>query len=149
MSLFSTDIVTSEIRVPLRVQFATELSEMIKKNRFKLLDAQKTHGIDSVLNCIHMYVCQLKMRPRYESMTVTGRDSWDLWQLDPMMGVEKTYCTYIKGNIFIVIHTGAAFAGRPRNVDEYGNITIVLDKNLRETTFRLTEYNTLWNGSIR
>ena len=146
MSIFSADIVTSEIHVPLRVQFATELSEMIKKNRFRLLDALKTHGIDSVLNCIHMYVCQLKMRPKYESMTVTGKDPW---LLDPSVGVEKTYCTYIKGNIFIVIHTGAAYGGRPRNVDEYGNITIVLDKNLRETTFRLTEYNTLWNGSIR
>ena len=142
MSLFSTDIVTSEIHVPLRVQFATELSEMIKKNRFRMLDAWKTHGIDSVLNCIHMYVCQLKMRPKYESMTVTGRDPWMIsaWPT----GVERTYCTYIKGNIFIVIHTGAAYAGRPRNIDEYGNITIVLDKNLRETTFRLTEYHALW-----
>lgn len=140
MSLFSTDIVTSEIHVPLRVQFATELSEMIKKNRFRLLDARKTHGIDSVMNCIHMYVCQLKMRPKYESMSVTGRDPWTF---DPMMGVERTYCTYIKGNIFIVIRTGAAYAGRPRNINEYGNITIVLDKNLRETTFRLTEYNAL------
>lgn len=142
MSLFSTDIVTSEIHVPLRVQFATELSEMIKKNRFRLLDAWKTHGVDSVLNCIHMYVCQLKMRPKYESMTVTGRDPWVIstWPT----GVERTYCTYIKGNIFIVIRTGDMYAGKPRNINEYGNITIVLDKNLRETTFRLTEYKSLW-----
>lgn len=138
MSIFDKDIVTSEIHVPLRVQFAYELSDMIKKNRFKMLAAWKTHGIDSVLNCIHMYVCRLKMRPKYISMTVTGRDPWGF---DPMMGVDRTYCTYIKGNIYIVIHTGAAYAGRPRNNDEYGNITIVLDKNLRETTFRLTEFD--------
>lgn len=138
MSIFDKDIVTSEIRVPLRVQFAYELSGMIKKNRFRLLDAWKTHGIDSVLNCIHMYVCQLKMRPKYESMTVTGRDPWTF---DHMMGVERTYCTYIKGNIFIVIRTGAAYAGKPRNINEYGDITIVLNKNLKETTFRLTEFD--------
>ncbi len=143
MSLFSTDIVTSEIHVPLRVQFATELSEMIKKNRFRLLDAWKTHGVDSVLNCIHMYVCQLKARPKYESMTITGKDPW-MWMISTRpTGVERTYCTYIKGNIYIVIRTGDAYAGRARNINEYGNITIVLDKNLRETTFRLTEYNAL------
>jgi len=142
MSIFDTDLVTSEIKVPLKNQFAYELSAMIKKNRFKLLDAKRTHGIDSVLNCIHMYVCQLKMRSKYEPMTITGRDPWVLF--DPMMGVDRTYCSYIKGNIYIVIRTGAAYAGRPRNPDEYGNITIVLDKNLRETTFRITEYNALW-----
>ncbi len=143
MGIFDTDLVTSEIHVPLRVRFACELSGMIKKNRFKLLDAWKTHGIDSVLNCIHMYVCQLKMRPKYESMSITGRDPWTFGAFALMMGVERTYCTYIKGNIYIVIRTGHEYAGRPKNPDEYGNITIVLDKNLRETTFRITEYQDL------
>ena len=139
MSLFDTDLVTSELHVPLREQFAAELSTMIKKNRFKLLDAKRTHGVDSVLNCIHMYVCQLKMRPKYESMTITGRDPWAI-PAGPT-GVERTYCTYINGNIFIVIRTGAEYAGRRRNRDEYGSITIVLDENLRETTYRTSAWN--------
>ena len=136
MSIFSTNLVESDLKVPLREQFAAELSTMIKKNHDLLVDAMRTHGLDSVLNCIEMYVTQLKFRPKYELMSITGRDPW----IDKLY-TERTYCTYIKGNIYIVIRTGHAWAGTLRNEDEFGNITIVLDKNLQETTYRTTKFD--------
>lgn len=141
MSIFDTDLVTSELHVPLREQFAAELSAMIKKNRFKLLDARRTHGLDSVLNCLEMYVGQLKLRPKYESMSITGRAD-GIYRY--RTGCARTYCTYIKGNIYISIYTGDAWAGRPCNKDEYGHITIVLDDSLRETTYRLIKFETVY-----
>lgn len=137
MSLFDKDLIKSDVYVPLRYQFAVELSTMIKKNYNKLRDAQRTHGVDSVMNCIHMYIDLLKRRTKYESMSVTGRPPWVYSEL----GVARTYCTYIKGDIYIVIHTGHSGPGVPMNAIEYGNITIILDKDLNEIGFRVTGLN--------
>lgn len=137
MSLFDKDLIKSDVYVPLRYQFAVELSTMIKKNHNKLLDAQKTHGIDSVMNCIHMYIGLLRRRNKYESMSVTGRCSWTYSELE----VARTYCTYIKGDIYIVIHTGQGGPGVSWNEIECGDITIILDKDLNEIRFRVTDLN--------
>lgn len=137
MSLFDKDLIKSDVCVPLRYQFAMELSAMIKKNHNKLLNAQKTHGIDSVMNCIHMYIGLLKRRTKYESMSVTGRYPWTYSEL----GVARTYCTYIKGDIYIVIHTGRGGPGVPWNEVELGDITIILDKDLNEIRFRVSGLN--------
>lgn len=143
MSLFDKDLIKSDVCVPLRYQFAVELSAMIKKNHNKLLDAQKTHGVDSVMNCIHMYIGLLKNRTKYESMSVTGRDPWAQGYPATYLesGPTRTYCTYIKGDIYIVIHTGHRGPGVPMNAIEYGNITIILDKDLNEIKFRVTGLN--------
>ena len=134
MSIFDTDLVTSELHVPLRDRFAIELSSRIKSYHRDLIEAKRTHGVSGVMSAIDMMVLSLTQKQQYASMTFSSNR-------DIYMNYPHRFVTEIKGNFYIVIEVRQPGA---KDRENFGTIFITLDKYLRETKFKVKDYKYYW-----
>jgi hypothetical protein len=99
MGLFSSDLIESDPVITLTEKFGLDLRHMVQDNRELLLASKRTHGITSVMTCIEHYINTLDRREKYIGMNISGRNSFDPWNLD------TRYVTLIKDCLWIIIHT--------------------------------------------